>query len=398
MKTKEKQAQEIRERARKEVQAAKTKAAEKTKVERSFKGFSTESIASRTYKTYEDRMNMTQEDYNKNLQVCGEFYSSVAKGFIDRQKVMTEGNDTAGGYTVPDEVYNNILFALKEEAWLRNQVSRFEMQGDTLDVIIADGDATVTEKAENTEYTPSDLSFEDVSFTAIKSTVMVYATEELLDDWALTPSAADTITRNIATVLARRQDQQLIAGVGGAGKRTGLVSEFKAAGSQFNITSATNTLNMISFDQSQAWIDSLKPQYQAGGIIICRQDALKLLRKLATGVQGVHYWQNTFAATARPTQHIQQMGWFADKPVFVSVHLANNYTIGGVIDANKAGALIYLNPKYTLGLAVRNELKLSLSEHFQFNKDVIAFKGRNRFDCKILFGEACSVLAYKARN
>ena len=264
-----------------------------------------------------------------------------------------------------------------------------------MDIIVQDADVAASDISEGSAYTPSDASLRKITLTALKSGVLAYLTEELLDDWQLTPQGADLVVQNMAAVLARRQDHQIMTGIGGAGKRTGLASELKANNSGFHITSTLNTQNTITATQLQQAFDSLSPQYQANAIIVCRQSALKLLRAIATGVQGSHFWVNTFSQVARPAQSIQQVGWLFDKPVYVSNHIANNYTIGTVIDANKAAPIYIMDPRAAIGLGDRGQLKVSQSEHFHFDEDEVAYKARNRFDVQLQFKEAVSVLAYK---
>ena len=146
------------------------------------------------------------------------------RGGLDRPilNVMSEGTDSAGGYTVPTSLSGQIIDkARAASAISRAGVRTFMTDSDNLTVAKVTGDATVETKAENAAFTGSDLTFAAVSFTPFLVGCYVTVSRELAEDGINFPAMLED---KLARALATGVDALALDG-SGSGEVLGLLND-----------------------------------------------------------------------------------------------------------------------------------------------------------------------------
>lgn len=196
---------------------------------------------------------------------------------------LSVGTNSAGGFTVPVSMANEIVRVAREFGVMR-QLARViaTAGGETLNIprITAFGSSGWT--AENTAFTESDPTFATASLSAYKATHIAQVSEELLQDSMF----------DIAALLAEIMGQNLgvltntayVVGDGSA-KPTGITTQTTAGK-----TGATGQTTSIIGDDLVDLLHSVLRPYRASASWLMNDASVKVIRKLKTGVSG----DNTF--------------------------------------------------------------------------------------------------------
>ena len=332
-------------------------------------------------------------DNRKSLQAREEKYQKEMEAL--GQKTLTAGVDANGGYTVPVGFDRRLRELMFRESFLASNVERVEMSEETMQIPEQAGHVTANWIDEDVEIPESNATFVRPELKANALTALSSATRKLLTFSRISPGLAVFITRDISLQLVRAIDRSIIQG-GGANGPTGIESEFKANGSKFTINSTANSLNKITLANFEQAFYALPSYHRRDMIIICEPGIIPVIKSLTTGTQGATYWTNP---TETMRRHPNADGFWNNKPIYECEWLKKNYTIGGTIAANKAGAIVFFNPKkYYLGIAGR--ATIDFSDHAEYKKNNRVFRG-------FLFGDGklsqtqldgFSVLGYRATN
>lgn len=194
----------------------------------------------------------------KSLSRGGAFNASAREGAeyefeVCRaaEKALARGTDSAGGFLIPEE-------ALASEDLLRSQlvVQRAgvrvlaNLQGSPVAIPRLSASATAAWEAENTEHTPTDQTFAEVSLTPKRATAGTRISNQLLRTNA---GAAEQIVRNdLLALVDRIVEKGVIEGTGTSGQPTGLTNNASigtgaaagASGAQ-KLTAMTTALSTI---------------------------------------------------------------------------------------------------------------------------------------------------------
>lgn len=146
------------------------------------------------------------------------------------------GEDTEGGYAVPDDFYNSIVEQREELSWVRQApVRRFVTNRDRL---LIPTEATAATKLvvvpEEGTYNENEPTFGQVAVTIHKATKMIKVSEELMDGDAVGLEAY--ITSIVARSSAAAENYYCTIG-GGSGEPQGIVTGATASG----VTTASAT-------------------------------------------------------------------------------------------------------------------------------------------------------------
>jgi HK97 family phage major capsid protein len=138
-------------------------------------------------------------------------------------RVMSEGTDAAGGFTVPDVLgaqffdrARNAMVAIKAGA------QTVPMSSDTLSIARLASGPSLAWKAENASITAGDLTLERVQFVAKALPILVKLSVELSED---SVNVEQIIERELSAALAGELDRVALRGSGSSNEPTGIRSQ-----------------------------------------------------------------------------------------------------------------------------------------------------------------------------
>ena len=201
---------------------------------------------------------------------------------------LSIGEDSEGGYLVPDEFERTLIETLEEENIFRKLAKIIQTSsGDRkIPVVVTKGTAAWLDEGE--EYDESDSVFGQTSIGAYKLGTMIKVSDELLND------SVFNIESYISTEFARRigakEEEAFLIG-DGDGKPTGIFAA--TGGAQIGITASSATA--LTADEVIDLVYSLKAPYRKNAAFIMNDATVKAIRKLKDG-QGQYLWQPSLTA------------------------------------------------------------------------------------------------------
>lgn len=161
----------------------------------------------------------------------------------EEQRALAEGTDSAGGYTVPEELAKQFIDRLRAASvCIRAGARTVPMTSKTLRIARLATDPTVAWRAENATITESDPTFNAVDFDAKSLMGLTKVSRELLED---SVNVSEMLERAFINSTAVKFDQGLLFGSGASNEPTGLVN---AAGLT-NVDMATNGAALADYDK-----------------------------------------------------------------------------------------------------------------------------------------------------
>lgn len=291
-----------------------------------------------------------------------------SKYSFEVKNALQIGEDSEGGYLVPDEFERTLIAALEEENIVRQLANVITTSfGDKkIPVVASKGTASWTDEEAPTP--ESDDAFGMVTLGAHKLSTMIKISEELIND------SVFNMERYIANEFARRigraEEEAFITG-NGTGKPTGILNS-----GDVGITAASNTA--ITVDELIDLYHSLREPYRKKAVFLANDTTIKAIRKLKDG-NGQYLWQ--------PSLQAGQPDMILNRPVKTS----------GYVPAIQAGAKVISFGDYShYWVADRQGRAFQrLNELFAATGQV-GFRATQRVDGKLTLSEAVKVLKMKA--
>ena len=202
------------------------------------------------------------------------------------RNTLTEGQDTEGGYLVPDEFENTLVQALNEENVLRQYCHVFTTSSGShqIPVVAAHGSASWVD--ETGTYEPEgvnqDETFGQKLIGAHKIGTLIKVSEELLNDSAF--NLESYFTSEFARRIGSTEEDAFLNG-NGTKKPTGILNAID--GAQVGVTAAGKTA--ITADEVIDLFYSLKGPYRKNAIWVLNDSTVKAIRKLKDG-NGQYLW------------------------------------------------------------------------------------------------------------
>jgi HK97 family phage major capsid protein len=149
-------------------------------------------------------------------------------------KSQTEGDNGAGGYTVPEIVSSSLIWLRNEYGIARRYSRIYPMTSDILNVPNASTSTTTYYPGEATAITASDITFTQVALTAKKLAILTIVSKELNEDTVIDFGA--TLAQDFAYGLANAEDAAAFQGDGTStyGSITGIMPKIKALSGTFS--------------------------------------------------------------------------------------------------------------------------------------------------------------------
>ena len=286
------------------------------------------------------------------------------------QNSLQIGQDSEGGYLVPDEYELQLIKALEETNVMRRLCHVISTShGDRkIPVVASHGSAAWMD--EEAAFNESDDAFGQVTLSAYKVGTMLKISDELLNDsfFNLESYVATEFARRIGTA----EEEGFLTG-DGSSKPTGLLHS--TGGAQVGVTAASATA--ITMDEVIDLYYSLKAPYRKNAEFVINDATIKAIRKLKDG-QGQYLWQPSVTAGTPDT--------ILNRPMFTSQFMPTA--------AAGTKSILFGDYSYYWIADRQGTTFKRLNELYAANGQV-GFLAWKRLDGKLILPEAVKVLKQK---
>ena len=289
---------------------------------------------------------------------------------------LETGDDSEGGYLVPDEYQRTLIDALQEENVFRRLAHVITTSSGDRKIPVVASHGTAAWIDEEAQYPESDDAFGQVSIGAHKLATMLKISEELLNDSAF--NMPQYVAREFARRIGAAEEEAFFTG-NGTGKPLGILAgkvDGKDVGAQVGVTTANATA--FTVDEVIDLFYSLRAPYRRKAVFVMNDTTIKALRKLKNGT-GDYIWQ--------PSIQVGEPDRLLGKPVYTSQFMPE---IGAGAKTILFGDLGYYWVADRQGRSFKR-----LNELFAPTGQV-GFLASERVDGRMILPEAAKVLQQKA--
>lgn len=205
------------------------------------------------------------------------------------KNALEVGEDSEGGYLVPDEYENTIIDKLNEFNIMRSIAYEFPTaSGDRkIPVVVSHGTASWVD--EEGSIPESDDTFGQVLISAYKLSTLIKVSSELINDSVF--SIDNYIAKEFARRMGYAEEEAFITG-DGTGKPTGIFAS--TGGGEVGVTTTSSTA--ITFDELYDLYYSLRGAYRKNSTWVMNDSTVKAIRKLKDA-NGQYLWQPAESVT-----------------------------------------------------------------------------------------------------
>ena len=196
---------------------------------------------------------------------------------------LSVGEDTEGGFTVPDEFEKKLVEALEENNIFRGMATVIRTSSGTRKIPIAEDTGEASWIDEGEEIPESDTTFGQTMLSAYKLGTMIKISNELLNDSAF--DLATYIARRFGVRMGNAEERAFITG-DGVGKPLGLLAE--NGGAKVGVTAAQK--DAVTFDEIFKLYYALKAPYRKKAQFLCNE-ALVLQLMTIKDNNGNYIWK-----------------------------------------------------------------------------------------------------------
>lgn len=291
-----------------------------------------------------------------------------SKSSLDVQNALRIGQDSEGGYLVPDEFEATLIEALNDANIMRTLAKVITTSYGDRQIPVVSSKGTASWIEEGGAFNESDDTFSQVILGAHKLGTIIKISEELLND------SVFNLENYIATEFARRigatEEEAFIKG-NGSNKPTGILNT-----AQVGITTAI--ADAITFDEVIDLWHSLREPYRKNATWLLNDSTAKAIRKLKDD-NGQYIWQ--------PSVQVGQPDKILNNPVKTSAFMPE---IGAGEKVLSFGDYSYYWIADRQGRSFQR-----LNELYAINGQV-GFRAYQRVDGKLILPEAVKVLTMKS--
>ena len=288
----------------------------------------------------------------------------------DVRNALQVGDDTEGGYLVPDEFERTLIDGLKESTVIRRFAHVITTSNGIhkIPVVVSHGEAAWLE--EESAYTESDDAFGQVQLDAHKVGTTIKVSEELLRDSAF--DLEDYIQNEFIRRIGDKEEEAFLVG-NGSHRPTGLLNE--TGGAEVGVTAASATA--ITADELIDLYYSLKAPYRAKAVWVLNDATVKLIRKLKD-TTGQYLWQ--------PAIKDGEVNTILGRPYYTS-------PFAPVPEAGAKTVLFGDLNYYWIG--DRQGISIKRLNELYANNGQVGFLASKRLDGRLVLPEAIKVLQMK---
>ena len=283
---------------------------------------------------------------------------------------LSVGEDSEGGFTVPDEFERKLVEALEGNNIFRGMATVIRTSSGTRKIPIAEDTGEASWIDEGEEIPESDTTFGQTMLSAYKLGTMIKISNELLNDSAF--DLASYIARRFGVCMGNAEERAFITG-DGVGKPLGLLDD---AGAKVGVTAAKTTA--ISFDEVFQLYYALKAPYRKKAEFLCNE-ALVLQLMTIKDNNGNYIW--------KPGLDIGKPDTLLNRPLKTSAFMPE-VTAGNKVMAFGDYSYYWIADRQNRTFRRLNELYA--------RTDQVGFLTTQRVDGKLILPEAVQVLQMKA--
>ena len=283
---------------------------------------------------------------------------------------LSVGEDSEGGFTVPDEFERKLVEALEGNNIFRGMATVIRTSSGTRKIPIAEDTGEASWIDEGEEIPESDTTFGQTMLSAYKLGTMIKISNELLNDSAF--DLASYIARRFGVRMGNAEERAFITG-DGVGKPLGLLDD---AGAKVGVTTAKTTA--ISFDEVFQLYYALKAPYRKKAEFLCNE-ALVLQLMTIKDNNGNYIW--------KPGLDIGKPDTLLNRPLKTSAFMPE-VTAGNKVMAFGDYSYYWIADRQNRTFRRLNELYA--------RTDQVGFLTTQRVDGKLILPEAVQVLQMKA--
>ena len=293
------------------------------------------------------------------------------KNAWDVQNSLKIGENSEGGYLVPDEFERQLIEALEEENIFRSLAHVITTSSGDRKIPVVASKGTASWVDEEEAIPESDDAFTQVSIGAYKLGTMIKVSEELLNDSAF--NLQTYIAKEFARRIGAKEEEAFFVG-DGEGKPTGIFHD--TFGGQVGATAAKQA--DITVDELLDLFYSLKVPYRKKATFLMNDSTVKAIRKLKD-TTGQYLWQPSITAGQPDT--------VLNRPVKTSSY----------VPTLEAGAKTVAFGDYSYYWVADRQGRVfqRLNELYAATGQV-GFKATQRVDGKLILPEAIKILQMKA--
>ncbi len=293
-----------------------------------------------------------------------------SKNAWDVRNALQVGENSEGGYLVPDEFERTLIEALEEENIFRTLAHVITTSSGDRKIPVVASKGTASWVDEEDPIPDTDDAFSQVSIGAYKLGTMIKVSEELLNDSAF--NLQTYIAKEFARRIGAKEEEAFFVG-DGDGKPTGIFHA--TAGAQLGATAASATA--ITADELLDLFYSLKAPYRKKASFVMNDATVKAIRKLKDG-SGQYLWQPSIAAGQPDT--------ILNRPVKTSAYVPTIAAAAKIIAFGDFG-YYWIADRQGRVFQRLNELYAATGQ--------VGFKATQRVDGKLILAESIKVLQMK---
>ena len=302
---------------------------------------------------------------------------------FDVRNALSVGENTEGGYTVPDEFHRQLIQALEENNIFRGLAHVIRTNSGTHTIPIAADNGKASWVEEGNAIAESDLTFGVTTLSAYKLACAIRVSNELLHDSAF--DIAGHIANRFGVRFGNAEEDAFINGKGVSADSTQTPSEPTGILTTL-VTPSVLTKNAatISFDDVYKLFYALKAPYRQKAKFLCNETALLQLMLLKDG-NGQYIW--------KPGIEVGKPDTILGHQVYTSTYMP---AIEGA-PATDAGKKVLLFGDFSYyWIADRTNRTMRRLNELYAMTDQVGFVGTQRVDGKLILPEAMKVLGMGA--
>ena len=189
------------------------------------------------------------------------------------RNALSVGEDTEGGFTVPDEFERKLIQALEENNIFRQLATVIRTNSGTRKIPIANDTMEAQWIDEGEEIPETNTKFGQTTLSAYKLGTMIKISNELLHDSAF--DLANYIAQRFGVCMGNAEERAFFTGDGDK-KPLGILAD--VGGAELGVTAAEEEL--VTFDEIFDLYYSLKSPYRRTAQFVCNETLLLQLMKL----------------------------------------------------------------------------------------------------------------------
>ena len=286
------------------------------------------------------------------------------------RNALSIGEDTEGGYTVPNEFERQLIHGLEENNIFRRMAHVIRTASGTRKIPIANDVMEASWIDEGEAIPETNTQFAQTTLSAYKLGTMIKVSNELLHDSAF--DIAAYIADRFGVCMGNAEEKAFIAGTGEK-QPTGLLHDTN--GAQLGVTAAAE--GTVTFDEIFQLYYSLKAPYRSRAAFLCNEALVLQMMTLKDG-NGNYIW--------RPSLDIAKPDTILGRPIYTSTYMP--------VPAKGEKALCFGDYNYYWVADRSNRTFRRLNELYAVT-DQVGFLTTQRVDGKLILPETVKYLKMK---